>query len=82
MKDRLFSWTTSLNFANKWDRMALTKKGAHIAAWVYLTETGEYDASIFNRLPGGEALINAKFKSLDEAKTFADKELKRQGYNN
>lgn len=76
---KIFGWTNSNTFANKWDRMALTNRGAFVAAWVSVSDD-MYNACIFNELPGGDPIISCSFNSLDEAKHFADRELKRQGY--
>lgn len=78
--NRLLSWASSPTYGNKWDRLALTKNGTLVAGWVWLNENGLYDSRIFNNLPGGEPIICATFKTLDEARKFADQEFKKQGY--
>lgn len=75
--NKIFSWTSSPTYSNKWDRMALTKKGAYIAAWISVNEEKVFTSSIVN---GTNAIISSTFPSLEAAKSFADQELKRQGF--
>lgn len=77
---KIFSWTSNPTYGNKWDRMALTKKGAYVAAWVSVNDESVFTSSILNLEHEGDAVISSTFQSLDAAKTFADQELKRQGF--
>lgn len=80
MKEQLLSWAQSPIFDNKWDRLAFTKKSTFVIAWIYLNE-GKYSASVLNLTGEGNRVFEKKnLSSLDEAMTFANTELKKQGY--
>ena len=80
MNNILLSWASSHTFSNKWDRLAKTKKGTYVAAWVWMNEEEQYHSNIFNTLPEGDPIITKICVSLQEAQDFANKELKRQGF--
>ncbi len=77
--NKIFSWTISPTHSNKWDRMALTKLGAYIAATVSTQDAGiSFAANIFD--PTTRSTVSEDFSSLEEAKSFADAKLKTLGF--
>ena len=78
--NKIFSWASNPTYENKWDRMVLTKKGAYIAAWVVVDAEKIFTSSIFNTEFEGDAIISQTFPTLEAAKTFANSELKKQGF--
>lgn len=80
MKEQLMSWAQNPTFENKWDRLAFSKRGTFVIAWVW-TEDDKFNANVMNLHGEGDAVLSQKgFASLEDAKTFADGELKKQGY--
>jgi len=79
--NKIFSWTNNPTYGNKWDRMVLTKQGAFIAAWVSVNDEQVFTASIVDRISSSRTPISKTFASLEEAKRYADLELRAQGYN-
>jgi len=78
--NQLLSWATDLtNCTTQWNRLALTKKGSFMAAKIFLTTDNTYDATVYTKLPDKDT-ATANFKTLQDAQAFADKELKRQGF--
>jgi len=73
--NKLFNWTKSSAFDNKWDRMVQNEHRIYIAAWISVDAENIFTACIMNLLPGGEPIITATFPSLEDAKSFADTEL-------
>lgn len=81
MKKQLLSWAQNPTYNNKWDRLALTKQGTLVAAWVWKDESEKFNASVFNTLEGEALITKRNFDTAQSAKEFADQELKRQGYS-
>jgi hypothetical protein len=82
MKKQLLSWAPNQTYDNLLSRLAFTGKGTLVAASVWNDDDGAFHASILNLDGPGDAMITKdNFKTIEEAKAFADQELKRQGYN-
>lgn len=76
--NKIFSWTNNPTYGNKWDRMALTNRGAYIAAWVSVDDEKVFTSCVPNLL--NRDMVTQTFATLEAAQTFADQELKRQGF--
>ena len=78
MKQQLFSWAQDLSLQNKWNRIAMTGRGTFVAASVWLDEEA-YNANV-HLVEERRVESKNNFKSLEEAQSFADDLLRKQGF--
>ncbi len=77
--NKIFSWTSNQTYNNRWDRMALTNKGSYIVAHIIKNDDDTFASNVQPSLPN-QSMITESFSSLEAAKSFADKEIAKQGF--